>query len=57
MQTLSGVGWKDVGHSNRVFACKFVPEDQNLLITGGWDQNILIWDVREGKSVRTIVGK
>lgn len=32
-------------HSNRVFACKFLP-DQNLFVTSGWDQRILWWDIR-----------
>lgn len=26
------------GHSNRIFAAKFVPHDNNLIITGGWDK-------------------
>lgn len=26
------------GHANRIFAAKFVPHDNNLIITGGWDK-------------------
>jgi COMPASS component SWD3 len=44
------------GHSNRVFAVKFVPNDDNLLISGGWDDTILIWDARIGRAVRNIYG-
>ena len=31
-------------------------EDANLLISGGWDKTIKIWDVRTGEIVRNIVG-
>jgi WD40 repeat protein len=43
-------------HSNRVFASKFDREDDNMLISGGWDNNIKIWDLREGGPVRNIFG-
>lgn len=35
------------GHSNRVFAVKFSKDDPNILISGGWDNNIMIHDIRE----------
>jgi len=44
------------GHSLRIFSAKFVRDDENLLITGGWDKNVKIWDVRSGEIVRNIVG-
>ena len=28
------------GHSNRIFSIKFV--DENILLTGGWDNNVFI---------------
>jgi WD40 repeat protein len=28
------------GHSNRVFAVKFKPENPAILASGGWDQNV-----------------
>ena len=28
------------GHSNRVFSVSFKPENQSLLASGGWDQNV-----------------
>lgn len=31
-------------------------EDENLLISGGWDKTIKIWDVRSGEIVRNICG-
>lgn len=44
------------GHSNRIFSCKFVPSDDNILVSGGWDNTIQIWDVRLGVAVRSIYG-
>ncbi len=35
------------GHSNRVFSIKF-EEDQNMILTSGWDQRIILWDMRTG---------
>jgi len=44
------------GHSNRVFAVKFNKEDPNILISGGWDNNIIIYDIREKGPVNSIIG-
>ena len=44
------------GHSLRIFSAKFVKDEENLLITGGWDKTIKIWDVRSGDVVRNICG-
>ena len=44
------------GHSLRVFCCKYVKEEENLLISGGWDKTIKVWDVRSGDVVRNICG-
>ena len=46
----------DAGHGNRVFSLKFVPTDENLLVTGGWDNTIQIWDSRTGGNIRSIFG-
>ena len=43
---LEGGGSGEPGHSNRVFSVKFVTDDNNLIISGGWDNNIKIWDIR-----------
>jgi WD40 repeat protein len=42
----TGGGGGELGHINRVFAVKFDKEDENLLISGGWDNNIKVWDLR-----------
>lgn len=44
------------GHSNRIFCCKFDKENENILLSGGWDHTIQIWDLREGGSIRSIYG-
>lgn len=35
------------GHSNRVFSVKFNPINSNLLVSGGWDNVLYIYDIRE----------
>lgn len=44
------------GHSNRVYALRYHPLDGNVIVSGGWDNTIQVWDVRAGLSVRSIYG-
>lgn len=44
------------GHSNRVFSVKVVPQDENLVISGGWDNTVQIWDIRVGYAIRSMYG-
>lgn len=44
------------GHTNRVFCVKFSKDDPNVVMSGGWDQKVLIWDLREAKPVQMIYG-
>lgn len=44
------------GHSNRVFATKFMHGDDNVIVSGGWDNTVQIWDVRVGAAVRSFYG-
>ncbi|ORX87321.1 WD40 repeat-like protein [Anaeromyces robustus] len=44
------------GHSNKIFSVKFHPKDSNLLLSGGWDNTIQIWDCRVKYSIRSIYG-
>ncbi|KAL4494012.1 hypothetical protein ABPG72_022029 [Tetrahymena utriculariae] len=54
---LNGPGYtNDQSHQNRIFSVKFLPEDSNLLISGSWDQNINLWDLREKKCVGSFIG-
>jgi COMPASS component SWD3 len=43
------------GHSNRVFSVKFT-HDENIILSGGWDNTVHIWDIRSGASVRCLYG-
>eukprot|EP00826_Nyctotherus_ovalis_P064278 TRINITY_DN9424_c0_g2_i17.p1 TRINITY_DN9424_c0_g2~~TRINITY_DN9424_c0_g2_i17.p1 ORF type:complete len:203 (-),score=64.82 TRINITY_DN9424_c0_g2_i17:145-753(-) len=55
MSVLRAAGTTNEGHSNRVFSVKFT-EDPNVLLSGGWDNAIFIWDLREKKSVGLLYG-
>lgn len=35
---------------------KFHPTDENILLSGGWDNTIQIWDKRSGSAVRSFYG-
>jgi len=52
---LDGKGGLIPGHSNRLFSVKFVP-GQDLLISSGWDQRILWWDLRTDLPFDSIFG-
>lgn len=60
LQTLRGGFFRGIeqsaGHSNRIFSCKFVPSDNNLIISGGWDNTVQVWDIRTGISARSLYG-
>lgn len=60
LQTMDGgVGFSvkaTPGHSNRVFSAKYVPQDDNIVVSGGWDNTVQVWDLRVGASVRSIFG-
>ena len=44
------------GHSNRIFSAKFAPTDQNIVVSGGWDNTVQFWDIRVGAAVRSLYG-
>ena len=44
------------GHSNRIFSVKFHPFDSNILVSGGWDNTVWIYDVRQRGPVGKIYG-
>jgi len=55
VQTLQGGDQKSTaGHSNRVFSLKYHPEHPNIMLSGGWDNTVQIWDTRKGHSVASI---
>ncbi|XP_068085260.1 WD repeat-containing protein 5 homolog [Anabrus simplex] len=44
------------GHTTRVFGCYFHPSLSHEFITGGWDDTVQFWDVRQPNSTRYIYG-
>lgn len=48
-------GMMSLGHSNRVCGLRFA-YDPNLIVSGGWDNTIFFWDVRESKCVGWVHG-
>ncbi|EAY01840.1 hypothetical protein TVAG_002950 [Trichomonas vaginalis G3] len=44
------------GHSDRAYCVHFVNSDPNLLASGGWDNTIQIWDLRQTNSVMVLPG-
>ncbi|XP_013394376.1 vegetative incompatibility protein HET-E-1 [Lingula anatina] len=45
-----------VGHAQRIFALKFHPENDNIFITGGWDNHLKVWDKRSSDGVKRTIG-
>jgi WD40 repeat protein len=43
-------GGSIAAHTNRIYACKFLPQDSNVLLTAGWDRTLLLWDLRAGQA-------
>lgn len=50
-------GIDESGHSNRIFSVKFYIEDENKLVSGGWDNRLIGWDLRSGDPVQSIKGR
>ena len=60
---LSSIKWHKPGHNNRIFSVKFKKDEPDILVSGGWDQNVAIslikvhiWDIRTESVVQTIFG-
>ncbi len=45
---------ESAGHSNRIFALKFHPTNSNILVSGGWDSTVQIWDLAKRISIKSI---
>ena len=51
-----GTGAEVAGHSNRIFATKFNPNDPHMLLSGGWSNCIILYDVRQESPVASMLG-
>jgi WD40 repeat protein len=49
VRTFGSASLLNNGHSNRVFSLKFLPDDHNVFVSGGWDGTVFIWDIRDFK--------
>ena len=47
---------KENGHSSRIFCVKFSTLDPNMLVSGGWDNKMIFYDLRVHKPVLSILG-
>ncbi len=43
-------------HENRVFCLKWNPEDENVVVSGGWDRSVHFWDIRMKTSIKQLFG-
>ncbi|MCQ2817548.1 MAG: WD40 repeat domain-containing protein [archaeon] len=41
---------------NKIFAIKYHPDNPKVLLSGGWDQNVLIWDLNTETPINVING-
>ena len=39
---LDSIKWHKQGHNNRIFSIKFKKDEPDLIVSGGWDQNVTI---------------
>ena len=53
---LESIEQDEPAHTQWVFATKFMREDQNLVLTGGWDRTIKLFDLRAGGPVAHFFG-
>ena len=49
-------GEYNMGHTNRVFCVKYSQENPNLIVSGGWDLSVKIWDLREKAPIKQVMG-
>ncbi|CAH1794755.1 unnamed protein product [Owenia fusiformis] len=55
-ETAPPVEFQVPGHAQRVFALKYHPENNHILITGGWDNHLKVWDTRSQDGVKRTIG-
>lgn len=51
---LTGGSQQQSGHDNRIMSLRYI--DHNYILSGGWDNNLFIWDTRNTQVVRTFFG-
>ncbi|XP_019337959.2 signaling threshold-regulating transmembrane adapter 1 isoform X1 [Alligator mississippiensis] len=43
------------GHSRRIFALRFHPQENHIFLTGGWDNSVKVWDKRIRKEAQRVI--
>ncbi|XP_059818838.1 uncharacterized protein LOC132390246 [Hypanus sabinus] len=43
------------GHSRRVYALRFHPQERHIFVSGGWDDSIKVWDKRLPSEARKVI--
>lgn len=38
-------------HSNRIHAVKFLNDRPNIFLTAGWDNTVVMWDIRTSSNI------
>lgn len=54
--TMHSRGQRVFGHRNRIFCVKCHPDDENLLVSAGWDGSVKIYDIRDKAPVGSMRG-
>eukprot|EP01017_Pseudomicrothorax_dubius_P028162 TRINITY_DN3327_c0_g1_i1.p1 TRINITY_DN3327_c0_g1~~TRINITY_DN3327_c0_g1_i1.p1 ORF type:complete len:383 (-),score=65.79 TRINITY_DN3327_c0_g1_i1:132-1280(-) len=54
--SLTGEACVVPGHTSRVYCAKFDRERPYLVVTGGWDFRVIVWDLREKSPIDSIYG-
>ncbi|XP_069775337.1 uncharacterized protein [Narcine bancroftii] len=43
------------GHTRRIYALRFHPQERHIFVSGGWDDSIKIWDKRMSNEARKVL--
>lgn len=54
LRTRAYIQGKVSGHTNRLFSCLYV--DNNTIASCGWDDTVILWDMRSGQVLRSLFG-
>ena len=47
---------KVVGHMSKIYALKYHKDNPKVLISGGWDDNVIFWDLNTGTPIKVLLG-
>jgi len=56
MRVASELDRPPAGHGSRIFSVKYHPVDEHIVVSGGWDRIVVVWDVRESEPLRYFSG-